>query len=192
MLHKIIFTLAFYLLFLPSYSYAADADPNNWTPKGWTPQRIYQPIPRKAISTDGYDNFVEAYVCQATYGGKIIPGKVLTTGSSTPPGCRIAYYGADIITRVYSVLHNQADNNVFWYKYPKFVPFTFPGKLVVGGDENPGPKLFICKTQYYQNTVVGKYVPGHGCYFAAEGKEHLYGIYDPDNNTNFDVLLVSN
>ncbi|TBR37776.1 DUF3421 domain-containing protein [Marinomonas agarivorans] len=189
MFYKLLF--AFTLSFSYLVAQATTSDPNSWDPKGWTPLRIHGGIPRKAVSGDDGFAFRKSYVCQAPYFGKIIPGMVFAPGSSLVGFCWISYGGAQIPVVTYSVLHNQGDRFLTWQRYPKGNQSpNFPYALVIGGYEGQYNPVYICRSKYYKDSVIGKYVEGHGCYFASEGKEHLYSIYDEKETSYFEVLLT--
>lgn len=188
MFYKAIIAFALSFSFLSAQ--AATSDPDDWSPSGWlTPSYgLYQYIPSTALKAGKHAHY-DAYICQAEFiGGLKLPGKILDIrDGNAEKKCWVSYRGQQIGATTYKVLDG-SKRYLFWFKYPKGLASNqayFPGAVVVGGQE--GIQTYICKGKYYSATVIGKYVPGHGCYFAHDGKEHLYSIY----STDFEVLLTS-
>ncbi|NQZ10970.1 MAG: DUF3421 domain-containing protein [Algicola sp.] len=76
----------------------------------------------------------------------------------------------------------QPEDPALKYSWTTFTGWL-PNNSVIGGHEYGSVQYsFICRAQYYNDWVIGKYIPNHGCYLPYESKEHLY-------KTNFDVLV---
>ena len=121
------------------------------------------------------------YVCS----NGAIPGRLL--GKT----CYTAYSHNETPNSYYWVLQQPYahTHRYEWVDYDSFIRNNgqHDYQKVAGGTES-GRTVYICKAKYYDNSVVGKYVPEHyGCYFGYNGSEHLY----KSNSllTEFDVLI---
>ena len=99
--------------------------------------------------------------------------------------CYSAYRGQVHTGTVFEVLENNPAYPYSWVSfYGNIDNNHLTGNMVVGGSE-PGVTLYICRTNYGIDKVVGKYVVGHGCYYEYNGGEHLA-------RHSFEVLVQHN
>jgi hypothetical protein len=106
-----------------------------------TTQSITSGTPPTTALVGGYDsNGAALYVCQAQYGGGLVPGKVPAGWSS----CVVPYGGSEQYVSTYNVL-------VPNFKYPV-------GTVFQAGTDSSGNTLGICKASYQNSTQVGKYL----------------------------------
>ena len=102
----------------------------------------------------GYDsNNAPLYVCQAQYGGGLVPGKVPSGWSS----CDVSWGGTEHYVSTYNVL-------VPNFKSP-------PGTVYKAGTDWNGNPLGICNASYHNSTQVGKYLSNGYCNFGYGGSE---------------------
>lgn len=103
----------------------------------------------------GYDSDgTPLYVCQAAFGGGLVPGKARADLKS----CVVAWGGGEHYVSDYSVLAENVDPPP-------------PGRIFPAGNESDGTVLGICRAHYQNSWQVGKYVSNGACNFGFGGAE---------------------
>jgi len=101
----------------------------------------------------GYDlDGTPLHVCQALFGGGLVPGKTRTPWTS----CDVSYAGAEHFVSSYNVL------------IPTFKAAT---NVFAAGSESNGNVLGVCQASYQNSTQVGKYLTSGLCAFPFGGME---------------------
>ena len=104
----------------------------------------------------GYDtNKAPLYVCQAQYGGGLVPGKVASGWTS----CDVSWGGGEHYVSTYNVL-------VPNFKSP-------PGTVFKAGTDSNGSTLGICHASYSSSVQVGKYLNSGRCNFGFGGSTEV-------------------
>jgi hypothetical protein len=117
-------------------------------------QSVSSTTPPSGALVGGYDsNNAPLVVCQAQYGGGLVPGKVPSGWSS----CVVSYGGTEHYVSTYNVL-------VPNFKSPPVTAYK------AGTDWN-GNALGICNASYNGSTQVGKYLSNGYCNFGYGGSE---------------------
>lgn len=163
------------------------------TQGSWVTDTIYIDPTTKTLKAGESFHWHEqqtVYVCRIYTPFGYLPGKLISDPDRTDE-CHSAYNGARVTNAVYDVLEKPSNSGYYyqWADYKSDVANygRYSNKMVQGGTEY-GRKLYICRSKYYSDTVVGKYVPEHqACYFEYNGAEHHY-LADVWY-TQFDVLV---
>lgn len=120
-----------------------------------TIQTVNSTTPPSGALVGGYDsNNAPLVVCQAQYGGGLVPGKVPSGWSS----CVVPYGGSEQYVSTYNVL-------VPTFKSP-------PGTVFKAGTQSNGNTLGICHASYQNSTQVGMYLTSSkACNFGYGGSD---------------------
>lgn len=116
-------------------------------------QAIDSASPPSNALVGGFDaDGAPLYVCQASFGGGLVPGKTRSNWN----GCDVSFGGSENFVNSYNVL----------------VPdFQAPNNIFVGGNESDGTPLGVCQASYQNSTQVGKYLTSGACNFGFGGAE---------------------
>ncbi|NQZ07552.1 MAG: DUF3421 domain-containing protein [Algicola sp.] len=179
-------------------SVTAGPEPGAVNQGRWVESNVYtaQSLPSnesvKAGESYHWSDEQEVFVCRVKLNNiGNLPGKFIST-KTVGDKCYAAYRGYEMSSDLFEVLEQPYlySDRYYWVDYEDHIKTgQHANKAVKGGSES-GVNIYICRTKYGNDTVVGKYIPLHyGCYFEYNGSEHMYRA--DNESTQFDVLIQS-